>query len=649
LGATVLFASPRGARSAQGAGRALAPKAPGSRSAFAARTAHLLDYIAVDYAGAVHDARVSNPVEYREQREFAQEVVKRLASLGLAHEDPLLREAGALVSAIRRLAPAREIEARARALAWRVRSRFGARALPPRPPSIANGRKLYRNACASCHGEQGHGDGPAAAALHPPPRDFTDRGRMLAMSPLALFDTISFGIRGTAMPAFTDRFGEAERYDLAFYVGSFAFRPEEVARGREIAREPTQRSDARIPTLTELVSKPASELAPDPDSLALVAYVRTHPEALRRGDLPLALARSRLDASWEALRSGDRRRALDLAIAAYLEGVEPVEPALGAIDPASRIAIERSFSEYRAALQSGDAERAAAARRRLGEQLALGQRRLGSEHLAAGPLFVSAFAIAAREGLEAVLIVVALCGILLRAGRREALRQVHLGWIAAVFAGVATWLAARYLVEVSGASREVIEGVSSLAATAILFSVSYWMISRIEGARWQSFLSGRMQRALSRGSRWALTSVAFLAVYRELFEVILFYEALWGQAAATGTRPILLGGLAGLALLAAISLAAYRLGLRLPLRPFFAISSGLLYTLAVVLAGQGVAALQEAGWLPATPWGSLRIEWLGIHSTLEGLALQGALVAVALAALPLRGALRRLRTPQQVL
>jgi len=71
------------------------------------------------------------------------------------------------------------------------------------------------------------------------------------------------------------------------------------------------------------------------------------------------------------------------------------------------------------------------------------------------------------------------------------------------------------------------------------------------------------------------------------------------------------------------------------MRRFFAASSVLLYALAIVLAGHGVAALQEAGWIPATPVSLFRFEWLGIYPTWQGLALQGALLVAALAALPL--------------
>jgi high-affinity iron transporter len=250
-------------------------------------------------------------------------------------------------------------------------------------------------------------------------------------------------------------------------------------------------------------------------------------------------------------------------------------------------------------------------------------------------VFAGAVTILAREGLEAVLLVVAILGVLGRAGRSDAKRFVHAGWIAALAAGAATWWIASHLVAMSGASREVIEGVSALLATAILFYVSYWLLSKTEAARWQAFLDDRFKAALSRGSLGVLAGLTFVAVYREVFETVLFFQALAAQAGPEGRGALLAGMGAGVVVLAVLALSIFRLGQRLPMRRFFAASSVLLYALAVVLAGHGIAALQEAGWIPATPASFFRFEWLGIYPTWQGLALQAALLLAALAALPL--------------
>ena len=615
------------------AGIAAAPPSPSPSQADAQRAIHLLDYLAVDYPGAVRDGRIASQSEYAEQLQLAGELRRELGVLGAGAGDPLAVEGEAFERAMEALAPPGEIAERAHRLAAALRERFHVQSLPPHLPSLEAGRALYARECSGCHGASGRGDGPAAAGLEPHPAVLADRERMRRLSAAALYGTISFGVEGTAMAPFEGRLDPAQRWDLAFYAAAIGVDPEELARGRALADGDAPRPPAAY-DLETLSLRAASELL-SADDAALFVWLRAHPEALGRGGLSLALARSRLDASFSAYRDGDAARALDLAVSSYLEGFEPSEPALDAVDPALRRAIEESYLRYRAALQNGrpvaEVEPLAQS---LGGDLSRVEDELASGRIGPAAAFVGSLTILAREGLEAVLLVVALVTVVSRAGRRDALRWIHAGWIAALAVGASTWWAAGRLVIVSGASREVVEGVSALLATAILFYVSYWLVSKVEAARWQAFLDGRMKTALSRGSLGMLAMVSFVAVYRECFETVLFYEALAAQAGPGGGRAIAGGIGAGAALLGALSLAIFRFGQRIPMRRFFAVSSLLLYAFAIVLAGHGIAALQEAGWLPMTPLRFVRIEWLGIYPTAQGLALQGALLLAALLALP---------------
>jgi high-affinity iron transporter len=367
-----------------------------------------------------------------------------------------------------------------------------------------------------------------------------------------------------------------------------------------------------------------------PDGTALIAYARTHPEALSTSSVAFGIVRERLAESWSAYLAGEADRATELAIAAYLDGFEPIEPKLDAVDSALRTAVESEFLAYRSSLGRADArDEAEEARARLLARLAEADAALAAGSFGSAAAFLAALTIIAREGFEAVLVIVALCGLLIRAGRREALRYVHAGWLIAAAAGIATWFAASHVITVSGANRELIEGVSSLLASAILFYVSYWLIAKVSSTRWQSFLQARIATALTRGSLWTLALIAFVAVYRELFETILFMQAITSQAGPAGSRAIVLGSATGIAVLGLLALAGFRFGRRMPVRRFFVVSSLLLYALAVILAGQGVAALQEAGRIPITPVSFVRIEWLGVYPTLESLLLQGLLVLAA--------------------
>jgi high-affinity iron transporter len=187
----------------------------------------------------------------------------------------------------------------------------------------------------------------------------------------------------------------------------------------------------------------------------------------------------------------------------------------------------------------------------------------------------------------------------------------------------------------SPAHQEALEGMTMVVATAVLFYVSYWLLSKMEVVKWSHFVKSKVQDAVTSGSALALASAAFLAVYREGFETVLFYKALFISAGtAAGLAPIAGGMMVGALLLLGVYVAVNRFGVRLPLKPFFAVTSFFLYYMAFVFAGAGIAELQGGGFVSLTPitWAP-RVPALGIHPTVETLTTQLALVALALVAL----------------
>ena len=183
------------------------------------------------------------------------------------------------------------------------------------------------------------------------------------------------------------------------------------------------------------------------------------------------------------------------------------------------------------------------------------------------------------------------------------------------------------------ASQEIIEGLTLLVAVGVLFSVSYWLISRVEAAKWQQFIREKVNDALEHGGGRALAFVAFLAVYREGAETALFYQALFNEGAHVAL-PITLGIVVGFAALAVIFTLFYRFGVRIPLRPFFSVTSVLLYYMAFVFMGKGIRELQEGNAMPITPIrGFPTVEALGLLSDVA----DGARAARAARAVRVRG------------
>jgi high-affinity iron transporter len=390
-----------------------------------------------------------------------------------------------------------------------------------------------------------------------------------------------------------------------------------------------------LPSLEALSRSSQAQLAQvmqEGQARAITAYLRAHPQAVlpKAGEGgSLDLARSQLQASLEAYRVGDRARAQALALSAYLDGVEPVEPMLASRDRPLLREIEASMARLRSSIGAGaplaTVEAEAATANALFDRAGGALQASGANATAA---FLGSFTILLREGLEALLIVIGMIAFLRRAGRREVLPWVHAGWVGALLAGGVTWAIATWLIDISGANRELTEGLSSLFAAIVLLSVGIWMHQKSLAGRWQHYLQAKLSAALTRRSALFLFVLAFVAVYREVFETILFYAAMWNREDGGA----IVGGLvAGCAALALVAWGLLRLGMRLPIGKFFAASSVLIAILAVVLVGKGVAALQEAGWVAQGLVTAPRIDWLGVYPSWQSLLAQLAVAAVAVA------------------
>ena len=620
---------------------AFAATAPASASTVASEVQtswRLLDYIAVDYREAVADGKIVNPAEYQEMVEFSGSVSDRLATLPTGPKrDALIADAGALQAAIADKAPPPAIADRARTLADGLLAAYPVPLAPKTVPNLGRGAVLYAESCASCHGAKGEGPSAAFANLDPPPIAFADRARARDRSIFGLYQVISQGLEGTAMQSFAS-LPEEDRWALAFHAGGLAYG--DAATGKRIWNE-EEVVRRLVPDMAALVAMTPAELETKSGAdkaAAVVAYLRANPDAVA-ADKPgsLQVARDHLRQSVEAYAKGDRDRAIDLALSAYLDGFEPVEGVLGTRDGGLMTRVEQAMAGFRTAISGG--ESITALRQRLAETEML----LDEAEAALAPeaendvsTFLGAFLILLREGLEALLVVIAMIAFLGKADRREALPYVHGGWVAALVAGGVTWAIATYAIGISGASRELTEGFCSLLAAIILLSVGIWMHGKAQAEEWRRYIATKMQGALSRGAAWFLFGLAFIVVYREVFETILFYAALW---TADNGGTILAGALTAVVVLAAIAWAMLRYSRVLPITKFFAYSSILIAILAVVLAGKGVGALQEAGLVPVTPLAGVpRITMIGMFPTVE--AVMAQIVTLAAVVLGFRASAR---------
>ena len=474
-------------------------------------------------------------------------------------------------------------------------------------------------------------DGHPNLALELPTKlpDFAVAAEMEKLTPQRIFSAATYGVPKTAMPAYDTSLSDAERWDLAFYVLSLTH-PGEAGRGQELARAalvPTHYQELATLSDDEVRKKlVVAGLGPAEQEEALAGLRRGPFKELALAAKPQGLAEARraLRRAVELARAGNAAQARRDLISAYLDHFEPHEATLRARDSGLVAEIEGAFLSVRAAAPAaGPALDSSAARLD-----ALLER--ADSHGPGGGLvaFIAALAIALREGVEAALLVAAMLALLRKAGRERDAHAVHLGWASALVAGALTWWASgRLLLQLSGAHRELAEGLLQLFTAALLLYASHWLLASLSAKRLVSFLSAR---TLSAGSAQVILGLTFVAVYREMYETVLFFRGLLLESPGSGPA-VASGALAGLLSLGGLVALFQKVGRKLKPRPLLITCGVLLCALAVLMVGNGVRSLQVLGTLPLTVWGAFQLPALGLYATREGLLAQ-ALVLFGLIA-----------------
>ena len=604
----------------------------------AKRLVALLDYLGSDYKNAVQDGKIVNQDEFAEMQEFSKrtlELLKQLKETDKADKAGVEPTIKSLATQIENKADPKAVTELANNAKQKLIVTYNIIPYPKQLPSLASGKAIYLENCAQCHGETGKGDGPSRATMNPKnpvPANFTDGEFMAGLSPFKAFNAVSFGVENTAMASFA-ALSEDQRWQVAFYVLSLRFSADSAKAGASLLQSKNVTSDlTTVSTLAtssdeQLVEKLKPYAVQASQSGDALAYLRRGVLEMKPSD-PLVIARMRMREASELYAQGEKERAYQKAVDAYIDGYDLAEPALFAKDISFGRNLEGQFTQFRNAIKQGvPAEEIQ--RRHLDIEAKLDQ---ASEILARDDSlsgyysFTNSALIILREGLEAALIIAAILAMLRVMGATQAIRYIHLGWILALIAGCLTWVATQTVMTFSGQHRESMEGFISVFAAVALFYVGYWLHTRTEAKRWQAFIQNKVKDVLSGKKVLGLVGISFFAVYREALEVVLFYQALWLQnEGAHGA--VIWGFVAGLTALVVVTLAILKIGLQIPLKYFFGATGALLYIMAFIFAGNGIKTLQVAGWVPTTPIGfPPQVPFLGIYPTLETLAAQGLML-----------------------
>lgn len=597
---------------------------------------HLLDYLAHDYSGAVEHGKVISAGEYEEQKEFAQKIYDLAENLPEIKKDKTtFDKIIKLRTLINSKAEAVDVALTARDIQKDLITVTKIKLSPTEQPSITNGKLLFQQNCTSCHGQNGLGDGADGKEMDPAPANFHNTERMSAISAFHNYNTVRLGVPGTGMAAFT-QFSDKEVWDLSFYL--MAMRHVEALK----SMTPNAVVSTDNITLVDLASLSDVELkakmteGDEQNKNIALALLRTKNGNSSGGDY-IGKAKSYLIEALSAFKTNSKQSRDDakrLAIQAYLEGIEPIEPLIKANNPSLVIKIETEMTKIRQMIDGPNTTVDL-----LSAQIDVTNgvfdevlETIKARELTFGVAFSGAFAIILREGFEAVLIILTLLSVIKAFGNKRAALWVHAGWSSALFLGFVAWFLSGALMEMSGASREVMEALTSTLAVVILLYFGFWLHRQTEIGRWNKFIKEKVQGAIDNKNLFALASISFISVFREAFETVLFIRALWFQTGSDGKNAISLGLVAALGLIFAFSIIALRYSKKIPVRELFKFSSLMTSVLAFILAGKAVHSLQEAGILNSTmlPW-NIRFDTIGLFPTWQSLAAQLLTFALALA------------------
>jgi high-affinity iron transporter len=547
----------------------------------AKRLSSIVSVAVEEYGKAVDNhGKLISKDEYSETTGFlddARVVAQRLRGYNAPQTQAVL---DTIIDAVRRKVPPADL----RLIAARFNGALGAAGaldLPTAPLDTARGHTLFTQNCSSCHGDKGLGDGPVASGLHMPVPGIGSAKLTPDLSPTLAYNVVSVGVSGTPMASFATSLTPQDRWNIVNYMYAL--------RGTRMVL-PAAAADA-----TAAPGTPAAHAV-------------------------LAL----LDSALDFAKAGRIADAGDRAFDAYI-AFEPLETPARARQPGLVSSMERHFADFKGALRGKDLSIAQHAR----DAIALDLPRIVELTRPTGSgwsAFFQSFLIILREGFEAILVIGAIVAFLIKTGNRDRLHSIWMGIIAGLAASALMAVIMVTVLSHLPTSREVVEGVTMLIAVAVLFSVSYWLISKVEAAKWQKFIRGKVSTALDHGGGKALVLVAFLAVFREGAETALFYLALFSEGGNVAI-PLTLGIVVGFGALAVIFTLFYKFGVRIPMRPFFTVTSVLLYYMAFVFIGKGIRELQEGNVIGITVLpGMPSVPSMGIFPSMETLVAQGILL-----------------------
>jgi len=587
---------------------------------------HILDYLSIDYGGAVFLEKVINQAEYEEQLSFSKQSIALLSELpDHPRKLNLVAKARSLFDLIQEKASSSFVHRAAQELRQEIIQAYQVSIAPNIIPQLDLAAVLFSQACAVCHGVEGYGDGPGGKTLSPRPADFHDNARMSQRNVYALYNAITLGVSGTAMDSYPE-FSDEERWSLAFYLSNLRISDESIKRGQRNWENSSFHGPS--PNLAALSSLTSNEISIRYGEQANTVYdfLRSKPAALsgiKHSSLLFAI--EQLNQTANLYQSGKQSQALRASIDAYLEGFDPVEISLDSHNQNLRLQIEREMRGIRSSISEHQPVEIITQKINTTKILL----RQADELLRDGKMsstdaFSSSFFVLLLEGATGMLLIAAIIIFMVRVGESQSLIYVHTGWISAMLLCIPTWLFSSWLLTISGAQREIINGILDIFSAVILVYVGFWLRDKTQTRSWDTSIS----MALKGKYLWVLSLLSFFAIYREVIDSVLSYQTIWIQTNDIIKPAILIGVFAASLILISIGWMLLKICVKLPLNLFISATMIFLGFMAVIFSGEGVIALQDADALTRNPIGSAAFPILGFYPTVQSLLTQFFVICI---------------------
>lgn len=345
----------------------------------------------------------------------------------------------------------------------------------------------------------------------------------------------------------------------------------------------------------------------------------------------------RIQQAIQLYKQGESKKAMLSVQDTYFDMFENsgMENKIGSRDSNFKAGLEGYFTRLVSLMKAEQSDKLQEQAVGLSQNLAKAVEMLQGNEQSDWSMFLYSLLIILREGLEALLIVAAIIAYLVKNNHHDKLPVIRQSVYVALIASFVTAFIFQLIFENSGQNRELLEGFTMIVAVFMLFSMSYWLLSKVEAQNWKHYLEGKLSTALTTGSLFGLWLTSFLAVYREGAETVLFYYALISNVKnSVDLFYLFTGFICGVFLLTICYVITRYTVVKLPLKPFFMFTGFFMYLMAFVFAGKSILELIEGKLFePTLVSGIPEISWLGIYPYVETLVPQITLIIAAIFAL----------------